>query len=336
MMKSTVYIDAACDFLYSSYYIYGLKQIFRRVRFSSKYFKSFQHNNAFVPFVIKDENGLHKFIVDFGDSYVIDENALNWCDVYGKININDEKSPLSNHPKVVSVGPGFGIRLYSKPKTWRLACVNFSKAWRRVANKRRFFADYYSQLNRQGMDYYQKSTSKKDYIFFAGALWKKEQETNRFRANYIRACKRLKGVEFEGGFAPRSRNDIDGFEDLTMERNVPMASYLLKLKESATVFNTPVILDCHGWKLGEFMAMGKAMVATPVKNRLPVPLVHGVNVHAVLGEEDEIFEALELLTSDDGYRQKIEDNIHAYYEAYVSPQKSIEILLQKAGVHCGE
>ncbi len=332
MKKATVYVDAACDILYSSYYIYGLKQLFKRVRFSGKYFGSFQHNNTFFPFVVKDEKGLHKFIVDYGDSYVIDETALDWCDVYAKININDEKSLLSDHPKVISIGPGFGIRMYSKPKTWRLAFINFSKAWRRVPDKRRFFADYYGQLKRQGMDYYQKSTSKKDYIFFAGALWKKEHKTNRFRANYIKACKRLDAVAFEGGFAPRSRNDMDGFEGLTMERNVPMAAYLLKLKESATVFNTPVILDCHGWKLGEFMAMGKAMVATPIKNRLPVALEHGVNVHAVSGEEDEIFEALELLTSDDGYRQKIENNIHAYYEAHVSPQKSIELLLKKAGV----
>ncbi len=332
MKKTTVYLDAACDILYSSYYIYGLKQMFKRVQFSSKYFGQFEHNNTFFPFVVKDEKGLHKIIVDFGDSFVVDEVALEWCDVYGKININDEKSPLSNHPKVLSIGPGFGIRMYSKPKTWRLAFLNFSKAWRRVGDKRRFFADYYGQLKRQGIDYYQKSPSKRDYIFFAGALWKKEHETNRFRANYIRACKRLDGVGFEGGFAPRSRNDMDGFEGLTMEKNVPMADYLLKIKESATVFNTPVILDCHGWKLGEFMAMGKAMVATPIKNRLPVALEHGVNVHAVSGEEDEIFEALKLLTSDDVYRQKIENNIHAYYKKYVSPQKSVELLLQKAGV----
>ena len=331
MKKTTIYVDAACDILYSSFFIYGLKQMFKRVRFSSKYFRQFQHNNTFFPFVLKDENGLHKIIVDFGDSYVIDEAALEWCDVYGKININDEKSPLSNHPTVITIGPGFAIRIYSKLKTWQTAFINFLKAWQRVPDKRRFFADYYGQLKRQDIDYYQKSSSKKDYIFFAGALWKKEHETNRFRANYIRACKRLEGVSFEGGFAPRSRNDINGFEGLTMERNVPMADYLVKIKESAAVFNTPVILDCHGWKLGEFMAMGKAMVATPNKNRLPVELEHGVNVHTVSGGEDEIFEALELLTSDDAYRQKIENNIHAYYEAYVSPRKTIELLLKKAG-----
>lgn len=332
MRKSTVYVDPACDILYSSYYIYGLKQMYKRVKFSGKHFGQFQHNNTFFPFVVKDEKGLHKIIVDFGDSYVIDEVALEWCDVYGKININDEKNPLSNHPKVMSIGPGFGIRIYSKSKTVRLAIANFLKAWRRVPDTRRFFADYYGQLKRQGIDYYQKSTSNKDYIFFAGALWKKEHETNRFRTHYIKACKRLEGVSFEGGFAPRSRNDMDGYEGLTMEKNVPMADYLLKIKESAAVFNTPVILDCHGWKLGEFMAMGKAMVATPIKNRLPVALEHGVNVHAVSGDEEEIFEALKLLTSDDVYRQKIEDNIHAYYETYVSPRKSVEMMLQKVGV----
>lgn len=135
-------------------------------------------------------------------------------------------------------------------------------------------------------------------------------------------------MRFEGGFAPRSQNDIPGYEDLTMAANVPMADYLLKLKESATVFNTPVILDCHGWKLGEFMALGKAVVATPVINQLPRPLNHGEEVLFVDGSEEQIYAALEKLIGDEDLRRRLEVNIRAYYLEYVAPDRAIARLLK--------
>lgn len=329
-MKSSVhvYVDPACDFLYASFYIHGLRQLFPSLSYSSRYFKSFKHNNCHFAFVLRRGKSVFKGLIDFGDSYEIDAKALEWCDVYGKININAERCALSTHPKLMALGPGFAIRLHAPVKTWRLALINYVKAAPRIGNKRRFFADYYAQLRRQPLSYYQAQPSLSDYIFFAGALWKKEQETNRTRANYIRACRRLSGVRFEGGFAPRSQNDIPGYEDLTMAANVPMADYLLKLKESATVFNTPVILDCHGWKLGEFMALGKAVVATPVINQLPRPLNHGEEVLFVNGSEEQIYAALEKLIGDKALRRRLEENIRAYYLEYVAPDRAIARLLK--------
>ncbi|ASB48293.1 glycosyltransferase [Alkalitalea saponilacus] len=211
------------------------------------------------------------------------------------------------------------------------AVFNYLLTHKRVPDKRRFFADYYAQMNRQYLSYYHKKETTGDYIFFAGALWKKEGQTNQYRANYIRACKNMDGVKFEGGFAPRSRNDIPGFEDLIMEEKVPMSDYLTKIKDSAVVFNTPVIMDCHGWKLGEFMALGKAMIATPIKNLLPVPLEHGKNIHFINGGEDEVQDAVKKLTTDHAYRQQIENNIKEYFNANVTPERSVEIVCEKAG-----
>jgi glycosyltransferase involved in cell wall biosynthesis len=333
MKKYVVYVDSACDILYSSYYIHGLMKIFGKVKFSNKYFSDFKHNNKYFPVVIKDGNKLHKLIFDYGDGYRIDEQALAWCDAYGKININDTKEEeLSKSPKLVSMGPGFGIYLYPKSKTIIASLANYIKSYKRITNKRRFFADYFAQNKRQSLDYYSNVESKGNYAFFAGALWKKELETNKLRANFIRACKRVEGLNFEGGFAPRSNNDVIGYEDITLERQVPISDYLSKIKESAVVFNTPVILDCHGWKLGEFMAMGKAIIATPLINKLPANMEHGKHVHFVDGSEDSIYDAVKLLTSNQQYRQQMEANIHKYFVDHVSPEVSVRKVLEKVGL----
>lgn len=50
-----VYIDAACDIHYSSFYIKGLQEIYgkKSIQFSSKFFKSFKHNNHFFLSLLK-------------------------------------------------------------------------------------------------------------------------------------------------------------------------------------------------------------------------------------------------------------------------------------------
>src|SRR5690554_6605499 len=162
-MKSSVhvYVDPACDFLYASFYIHGLRQLFPSLSYSSRYFKSFKHNNCHFAFVLRRGKSVFKGLIDFGDSYEIDAKALDWCDVYGKININAERCALSTHPKLLALGPGFAIRLHAPVKTWRLALINYVKAAPRIGNKRRFFADYYAQLRRQPLSYYQRSEERR-------------------------------------------------------------------------------------------------------------------------------------------------------------------------------
>lgn len=333
MKKYTVYIDSASNLLYSSYFIYGLRKTFGKVKYTGRYFKGFNHNNKFFPVVIKSEAGLKKLIFDFGDGYKINEPAMDWCDAYGKININDELVDTSKYPKLVSIGPGFGIRIYSKWCTVLLSVFNYLKSYKRIPDRKRFFSDWLAQYKRQPMEYYHPEKSKDNYIFFAGALWKKEHETNQCRANFIRACKRVANVRFEGGFAPRTMGDMDGYEDITLAAAVPMSEYLTKIKESAVVLNTPVIQDCHGWKLGEFMALGKAMVSTKIKNRLPAPLEFGKCAYLVDGSEEEIYNAVKLLTSDNAYRHQMEKEIYNYYLQHVTPEKSVTLVLNKVGLN---
>jgi glycosyltransferase involved in cell wall biosynthesis len=98
------------------------------------------------------------------------------------------------------------------------------------------------------------------------------------------------------------------------------------MKRSVIAFNTPAVHNCHGWKLSEYLAMGKAILSTPISHVLPKPLEHGRNVHIVRNEEEMREGVMQLLT-DRSYRERLSEGAREYYRAYASPAASIRLIL---------
>ena len=89
-------------------------------------------------------------------------------------------------------------------------------------------------------------------------------------------------------------------------------------------------------KLGEFLALGKAIIAVPIRQeQLPSPLVHGEHVHFVDGSLEEMKKAVQLLTTDNDYRQKLERNARTYYEQWVSPEQAIQRYIREGCERAG-
>ena len=57
-------------------------------------------------------------------------------------------------------------------------------------------------------------------------------------------------------------------------------------------FNNPAVHGCLGWKLGELLAMGKAIVSLPIERTLPSPLERGVHMHVVNGSAGALDDAI--------------------------------------------
>ncbi len=95
-------------------------------------------------------------------------------------------------------------------------------------------------------------------------------------------------------------------------------AYVAKTILSKIVFNTPSVHKCHGWKLGEFLAMGKPILSTPISNKLPAELIHGKHIHIATSEE-ELKAGVELLLSNNDYCDHLSENIKTYFESFVSP-----------------
>ncbi|MFT3793509.1 hypothetical protein [Flavobacterium sp.] len=327
-----VYVDAACDIKYASFYVEGIRRFTGGMpQFTSSYFGQFELNNHYFPLVVAHQNGLSKIIIDFADGWSIDSKAYEWCDLYAKVNI--DFADADRYEKLFSIGPSFGIRTFSPVGTVFYSIVNFLKAKHRIPNTKTFFANYNSQRLRFSIGHYRNDKkSSNDYVFFASSLWKSEPETNAFRANFIRACQKILGPNFEGGFAPRTRNDVPGYEDLTLSGRIGESEYFDKLRDSMAVFNTPAVLQCHGWKLGEFMALNKAIISTPLARKLPKNLVDGEDFLLTDGTQSDMEHKIRLLLDNPELKVKLERASIAYYNDFVAPEKVISLIFGQLGI----
>ncbi len=318
-----IYIDSACDIYYSSFYIKGLEICYgsKNLYYKNKPFSDLKFNNHFFAFIINENSVNRRVIIDYADSPKIDSKALIWSDIYCKINIDE--SIQYNTTKLVNIGPSFGIKIYSPAKTFFFAIMNFLKSRKRVDNVRNFFSNYKAQLYRLKLSDYYPGYEQGNYIYFSGSLWKKEIKTNTYRANFINACL-TKSLKFEGGFAPRTKNDIQGYQNLTMKSRDTMESYSEKTKKSIVAFNTPAVLDCHGWKLAEFLCFGKAIISTDLLRKIPSELINKKHILITNGTQEDIEEKLETLITDKKLRSVLNENARKYFEKELSPDKVIE------------
>ncbi len=316
------FVDSACDIKYASFYIEGLQKVLGKanVCFNSARFEQFRHNNFYLPLVIDTGNRAYRVVIDYADWPTIRPLPYEWCDLYCKINIAFDDAQM---PKLFSIGPGFGIRVFGLIDSARYAVANLLLSGNRIGNKKRFLYDYYGQYKRPLSRDYRPETPRCGYVFFASSLWKNDLDTNRLRANFIRAARIVREVEFEGGFAPRALDDIPGFEEFTLEKRVETGEYIGKTKNSMAVFNTPAVARCHGWKLGEFMAMGKAIISTPISRLLPQELQDRQHLLITDGSVEDIAQKLVLLRDDEHLRQRLEQAAAEYYQTFLSPEAVI-------------
>lgn len=340
MNKTKVFIDPSIRIQYSSFYIKGLYDVFGKenVNFSKKYFKELKRKTEshsyehYMAFVIVKKNELKKYIIDFRDKRSVKESAYNWCNKYAKINFSDTLTDKSFHKKMVSIPPGFGIKVWEKHETIFYCISNLLKCNSSLlVSLKTHLLDYYSQFKILQINEYTSNVENyknNKYVFMIATLWHHEnckEETNLYRKKFVETCKSM-NLDFEGGFfASLSHPQYKEFESLIFSERYLIKDYIYKTKKSVIVFNTPAVHDCHGWKLGEYLAMGKAIISSPLSNVLPEKMVHGKNIHFIK-TLSELKDAVSLLVSNNEYRQKLEIGAKTYYDKYASPKAVIENL----------
>lgn len=323
------------NLLYESYYIYGLTCLAgkRNVSFSSDPFMSLsgcKGRMGVFLFMLDDK----RYAISYNDSYEIIEPIYDWCDVYGSVNANFAKTPEKYHDKLVSLCPSFGIQCWNYPT----AFLHVVKSLFNVnGSVRKYIGKCKRMLQRPTYEEYvcktQRDIDNQDFIFFLSTLWysdewnKNDIGVNARRANFIRACKEIDNVSFEGGLVSqgRDRSSEDLFADCLCDGK-PMQEWMEKTKRSALVFNTPAFWDCHGWKLGEYLAMGKCIVSTALSNDLPAPLEHGKNIHFVDNSQESMRDAVDYIVRHHDYRKKLEEGARLYWEQYGSPSASLKLI----------
>lgn len=349
-----IILDPRGTFSYATYYIYGLEQVFGKshVCFDISPFRGLSYTtrqelNSGMPLVIRGDRDYRVFL-DLEDRAIIFNDRYEWCNVYGKVNPTEEQ--CSTLDKLLPLGPEFGIQLYSKFSTMVLAIKNYLKG---RSSSCRSFKDYlgnyaYSFIRRRRMEQFETpAVVRTNYIFHASTLWYNEfawTNTNKYRGEFLKACAKA-GMEIEGGLyylgeSPDVLREMPDYakykteyKDFIYTKRLSMDDYIRKTKESVFVFNTPSVCECHGWKLAEYLCMGKAIISSPLTRVLPGPgLEHGRNVYFV-HKPEEIGEAVNTLMHDSDLRHHLEQGAQEYYTRWIEPTAVIKEICKRLKIH---
>ena len=344
-MKIT--IDPRFRINYASFYIKGLWDAVgvNNVKFDSKPFlkdnlySDIIDYNKCIIFILENGDYKKRVIIDFDDSDKISLKHYNWSDVYAKINIKE--NDLSKYKKTIAIGPSFGINLININTIVILIKVLFIK--HKPVNNLIYLKNYfYMQIRRMPYKSYLKSKSENDYIFAISTLWYDPltyKTTNKFRLVFFESCKRI-FKKVEGGFFyikgesilrqfPQYIEYKNSYNNLLYTQRVSPKEYLKKTNKSALVFNTPSVSGCHGWKLAEYFAMGKAIISTPLNNVMPDGFCEGENI-IIVDNEIELESAIRKIHSDKKLIKKLENNSYEYFNNVLSPSAVINKIIQTA------
>lgn len=288
-----------------------------------------QYNDGFA-FTVETTASTHKklsrFYVSANDFTRYDQVALAWCDRYGMVNVD----PAQPRPdKVVALGPSFGIRQWgSLAGTYRDVARIFAQRpypplelFRKLRAMRKYF---FERLPEEALV---PGSPRDGYVFYVAWPWQKHPEVNPPRARFMRACRAAPGLDFEGGFSPRKNGALPELNDITATRHYPFRDWLRRTQASALVFNNAAVHGCLGWKLGEFLALGKAIVSLPLTRSMPADVVHGEHLHFVEDDSSAMTEAVSRLLGDSAYRKSLEKGARRYYAEHLMPQRVVARLV---------
>jgi glycosyltransferase involved in cell wall biosynthesis len=312
--ERTLLVHPDSSYQYYGYYLLGFEQHFGGVRFR------FSRND--LPALRGPEYGLaviepggRKIFIAADDHSDVNGAALAWCDVYGMVNVPLDQAGLAADQRIVPIGPSFGVRWQSTVGAWRfLASARAAGRPTFAGLPARCRAANAHQHRRLTLDRYHPGRSEPDQVFFISSAWDRHPGAVTVREAFVRAVRTVPVVEFEGGI-------VGGHDPSTRaERTYSTAEYVSKTQSSLLVYNTPAVHGCLGWKLGEYLALGKAMLSLPISKSLPEPLAHGSNVHFVDGDADALVDAIGMLRSDHAYRRGLEHGARDYFDRWLAPQ----------------
>ncbi len=341
-----VTIDPRFQINYSSYYIQGLMYVVGNSSIHFGIIKDIRVNSIDdyrkgVAILVSNGDREKRLFIDTWDNDEIHSYYYRWSDLYAKINVRPQDAELR---KLRVIGPSFGIQLWNPIKTLQKACVNYCKAKRAkgfLPSLKDYLLNYaYTFVRRVPMDMYERPCQEdSEYVFALNTLWYDERTdstTNRYRGIFAKICQRV-FVQFEGGFFyipdsgvltqfPKYQEYLDIYKGMLVTRRVGMREYLKKTRRSALVFNVPSVSGCHGWKLGEYLALGKAIVSIPLNNVMPQGWIAG-ETHLEVNNEIEMEQAICRLHEDPTLRFQLKQGAAEYFNQHLSPQSVILTLL---------
>lgn len=309
---------------YHAYFMRGIEEVFGRIsiRIDPAAFPDLRSDwyaaRDTFAFVIDDV----RYSISANDFPTTNGTLKAWSDVHGAVNTAGETG-------VIPVGPNFAVRWLTTRQSARL--LTQSLTWRRPRGwgRRGLLATLRRERQRAAWSMYQPSSAPEGgKFYYQGTYWAGHPQANMERVAYLKALRSTVGLKrVAGGLVPNG-GSLPADLNWASAQYVPHPQYVEAIKRSPFVFNHPAVHGCLGWKLGEFFALGKAIISTPLANAVPGHLEHGTHWHVT--DVPGLPTAIEMLAQDGDYRRHLEVGAASYYSNEISPKRVIERLLDAA------
>lgn len=323
----------------------------RRIHLSQR-FEEGHHN----PLEVRVADG-RVIYFDLNDSAVFDDRqALERADSYFKRSYSLPLVPPEYRAKVFPLGLNYAVYADGLPATrairlWRYeSLARFGRRALVALNNRSWtpfpkrFSSSVSEIS-----FPPSFASSPRVLFFARGWDPKAREVSdfpelqeeRFRINETRAqCIRMLraelGSEFSGGLAV-SKFSAREYPDILVkdERLTHRAAYLSLVREHPICIATYGLHKSNGWKLGEYVAMSRAIVSEPLAYAVPGDFREGKHFVAFDSPESCVSAVL-LLREDSERRAAMMQANQDYYRQWLRPDRLVGRALVTAGVFSQE
>lgn len=300
---------------YSSYYLLGFYRTHKLVYKPELKFEKF-NNRGYIVFRYGGKIG----VIDNHDPVGVNQELYQSADLYFATNkLLDQDS--YNQRKVRPLFPHYPVNiipLYLKLFGFDLIRKLTPKDLAREIYVMRSRPAY----NKEG-DRYRHG----NYVFFSGSTWKKESWANQIRAEFIRACKEHPGIEFEGGFIPRSDGNNFGFDNELNKIKYPPKKFSELSAKSLVSLNNPAVLGAVSWRLAEYWNFSAFVLSFPFAIDLPVLPVDKEQIH-LISDSGEYKTVLNKVLEDPDYHKKVSLGGKAYFDQFCTPEAQAKFVIE--------
>jgi hypothetical protein len=285
-----------------------------------------------------------KLYLDFHDSHEVCLSGMAWCDTYFKRSALSED--LQRYPKLQALGLNYPVYddpsdplllrrgLHFEPAHWRRHAAAFTRLDRLFSD--RFILPRLSQC--------EQAPEPGGYrtVLFQTRLWDPAEapsagtaaawaQLNAYRIECVRRLRDALPKAFLGGIAPSAFARGQCEERLLCPPEAARrAAYMALLRQRSIAVSTAGLHDSNGWKLAEYLAFGKPVLAEPPQHVIPGGFAAGRHYLGFDSAAALVAQATRLL-DDPAEADAMAAANHAYYRAHLHPDALARRVLGLAG-----
>jgi len=346
----TLYVDSNGTHLHQVYA--GLDLLSRegaidlKLRPGTKITKN-RPNRQFIALRLEFNNSRVLAVFDLQDSPEIGvRDALKYCDYYFKRSLSSESYKGLSDEESKKLNPfGFNYQVIVPSKSMvlkRILIEYLSRPFNPFRKKNNFHLHNLKELLDANFgikesplmsvnDLKPKKSANYEFdVLFQCRLWdpndlaKRNREDaekiNAERISLVSALKQELGNRFVGGlqptdFAKKAAPDLIVNSSAVAHRR----RYIDLVKASAVVISSAGLLGSNGWKLGEYVSLGKAIISEPITTRLPGKFENGVHYQSYTSVDDCMDKVTNLLNSPEEINS-MSVSVAEYYASFLEPK----------------